>query len=53
MKKTVLAVLVFALLLSACATEADVNSNGKLNIVTTTGMIADIAAWITPPTATR
>ncbi|MCL4274284.1 MAG: zinc ABC transporter substrate-binding protein [Anaerolineales bacterium] len=43
MKKTVLAVLVFALLLSACATEADVNSNGKLNIVTTTGMIADIA----------
>lgn len=43
MKKTVLAVLVLALLLSACATEADVNSNGKLNIVTTTGMIADIA----------
>lgn len=43
MKKTVLAVLVFALLLSACATETDGNSNGKLNIVTTTGMIADIA----------
>ena len=42
MKKIVLAVLTFALLLSACATESASNSNGKLNIVTTTGMIADI-----------
>jgi len=43
MKKIALAVLTFALLLSACATETGNNSNGKLNIVTTTGMIADIA----------
>ncbi|HRQ24931.1 MAG TPA: zinc ABC transporter substrate-binding protein, partial [Anaerolineales bacterium] len=43
MKKIALAVLTFALLLSACATETGNKSNGKLNIVTTTGMIADIA----------
>jgi manganese/zinc/iron transport system substrate-binding protein len=42
MKKIVLAVLTFALLLSACATDSGSISNGKLNIVTTTGMIADI-----------
>jgi manganese/zinc/iron transport system substrate-binding protein len=42
MKKIVLVVLTLSLLLSACATESDGNSNGKLNIVTTTGMIADI-----------
>jgi manganese/zinc/iron transport system substrate-binding protein len=44
MKKIVLVVLTLSLLLSACATETGIsNSNGKLNIVTTTGMIADIA----------
>ncbi|WKZ34273.1 MAG: zinc ABC transporter substrate-binding protein [Anaerolineales bacterium] len=43
MKKIVLVVLTLSLLLSACATETGGNSNGKLNIVTTTGMIADIA----------
>jgi manganese/zinc/iron transport system substrate-binding protein len=43
MKKLVLAVLTLSLLLSACATETGSNSNGKLNVVTTTGMIADIA----------
>jgi ABC-type Zn uptake system ZnuABC Zn-binding protein ZnuA len=43
MKKIVLVVLTLALLLSACATETGGSSNGKLNIVTTTGMIADIA----------
>lgn len=43
MRKIVLLVLSLALFLSACATEAKGNSNGKLNIVTTTGMIADIA----------
>jgi manganese/zinc/iron transport system substrate-binding protein len=42
MKKIVLVVLTVSLLLSACATESGGNSNGKLNIVTTTGMIADI-----------
>jgi manganese/zinc/iron transport system substrate-binding protein len=43
MKKIVLAVLTLSLLLSACATETGSNTtNGKLNIVTTTGMIADI-----------
>jgi manganese/zinc/iron transport system substrate-binding protein len=42
MKKIVLVVLTLSLLLSACATESGGNSNGKLNIVTTTGMIADI-----------
>jgi manganese/zinc/iron transport system substrate-binding protein len=43
MKKIVLVVLTLSLLLSACATKTGGNSNGKLNIVTTTGMIADIA----------
>lgn len=43
MRKIVLLVLSLALFLSACTTEAKGNSNGKLNIVTTTGMIADIA----------
>lgn len=43
MKKIVLAVLTLSLLLSACATETGNSySNGKLNVVTTTGMIADI-----------
>ncbi|MBM4428562.1 MAG: manganese transporter [Chloroflexi bacterium] len=43
MKKIVLAVLTLSLLLSACATETGSNTtNGKLNIITTTGMIADI-----------
>lgn len=37
------AILSIALVLSACVTESNTNSNGKLNIVTTTGMIADIA----------
>jgi manganese/zinc/iron transport system substrate-binding protein len=43
MKKIVLVVLTLSLVLSACATETGGNTNGKLNIVTTTGMIADIA----------
>lgn len=43
MKKIILVVLTLSLLLSACATETGSNSNGKLNVVTTTGMIADIA----------
>lgn len=42
MKKIILAVLALSLLLSACATETGGNTDGKLNIVTTTGMIADI-----------
>lgn len=42
MKKFFLTVLALSLLMSACATETGNNSNGKLNIVTTTGMIADI-----------
>lgn len=43
MKKIVLAVLTLSLLLSACTTETGSDTtNGKLNIVTTTGMIADI-----------
>jgi manganese/zinc/iron transport system substrate-binding protein len=43
MKKIVLLVLTLAMLLSACSTESSDSSNGKLQIVTTTGMIADIA----------
>jgi manganese/zinc/iron transport system substrate-binding protein len=43
MKKIVLVVLTLSLLLSACTTETGGSSNGKLNIVTTTGMIADVA----------
>ena len=42
MKKFFLTVLALSLLLSACATETGNDSNGKVNIVTTTGMIADI-----------
>jgi manganese/zinc/iron transport system substrate-binding protein len=43
MKKFVLLVLSLAMSLSACRTETNSSSNGRLNIVTTTGMIADIA----------
>lgn len=42
MKKIILVVLALSLLLSACATETGGNTDGTLNIVTTTGMIADI-----------
>jgi manganese/zinc/iron transport system substrate-binding protein len=42
MKKFFLIVIALSLLMSACATETGDDSNGKLNIVTTTGMIADI-----------
>lgn len=42
MRKLAFAILSIALLLGACATDANTNSDGKLNIVTTTGMIADI-----------
>ncbi len=42
MKKTVVLVLAFALLVGACAMESSHNSNGKLQVVATTGMIADI-----------
>jgi manganese/zinc/iron transport system substrate-binding protein len=43
MRKLALLVLALGLFISACSTQTAVNSNGKLNIVTTTGMIADIA----------
>jgi manganese/zinc/iron transport system substrate-binding protein len=43
MRKLILLVLAFSLLISACATQTAGNPDGKLNIVTTTGMIADIA----------
>jgi manganese/zinc/iron transport system substrate-binding protein len=43
MKNVIIAILALSLLLSACATETGGNTDGKLNIVTTTGMIADIA----------
>jgi manganese/zinc/iron transport system substrate-binding protein len=43
MKKVVLLVLTLSMLLSACATGGAGSSNGKLQVVTTTGMIADIA----------
>ena len=43
MKKLMLAVLLITVLLSACATEANNDQTGQLNVVTTTGMIADIA----------
>jgi manganese/zinc/iron transport system substrate-binding protein len=42
MKNVLVAILALSVFLSACATETSSNSNGKLNIVTTTGMIADI-----------
>jgi manganese/zinc/iron transport system substrate-binding protein len=41
MRKLAFAILSIALVLGACATESNTDSNGKLNIVTTTGMIAD------------
>lgn len=42
MKKLMLAVLLISFLLSACAAEANSDPTGELNVVTTTGMIADI-----------
>lgn len=42
MKKIFIFTVVLSLLLSACATETNSNSSGKLNVVTTTGMIGDI-----------
>jgi manganese/zinc/iron transport system substrate-binding protein len=42
MKKIFIFTVVLALLLSACATETNSNTSGKLNVVTTTGMIGDI-----------
>ncbi|MBL8098362.1 MAG: zinc ABC transporter substrate-binding protein [Anaerolineales bacterium] len=42
MRKFFILTAVLALLLSACATEANSNTSGKLNVVTTTGMIGDI-----------
>ncbi|HCK64863.1 MAG TPA: manganese transporter [Anaerolineae bacterium] len=42
MKKIFIFTVVLALLLSACATESNTNTSGKLNVVTTTGMIGDI-----------
>ena len=43
MKKLALVILMVTLLLSACAPETNNNSSGKLNVVATIGMIADIA----------
>lgn len=43
MKRIVLVIAIFVLTLSACASENAQIADGKLNIVTTTGMIADIA----------
>ncbi len=43
MKKLALVILTVTLLLSACAPETNNNSSGKLNVVATIGMIADIA----------
>ncbi|MBX3038413.1 MAG: zinc ABC transporter substrate-binding protein [Anaerolineales bacterium] len=42
MKKISIFTVVLALLVSACATESNSNTSGKLNVVTTTGMIGDI-----------
>ncbi|MBN8579969.1 MAG: zinc ABC transporter substrate-binding protein [Anaerolineae bacterium] len=42
MKKLTLTILTITLLLSACAPETNNNASGKLNVVTTIGMIADI-----------
>jgi len=42
LKKIFIFTVVLALLLSACATESNTNTSGKLNVVTTTGMIGDI-----------
>src|SRR5687768_18444603 len=43
MKRFILMVLLMTLLLSACASQANEAPSGKLEIVTTTGMIADLA----------
>lgn len=42
MKKIFTAMIVLVLILSACTTDGNSNSSGKLNVVTTTGMIGDI-----------
>jgi len=42
MRRIFIFTVVVALLLSACATESNTNTSGKLNVVTTTGMIGDI-----------
>lgn len=42
MKKSILAILTITLLLGACAPEKNNDPSGKLNVVTTIGMIADI-----------
>lgn len=42
MKKLTITLLLITLLLSACVTEKNNNPSGKLNVVTTIGMIADI-----------
>lgn len=43
MQRFILAVLLMTLLLSACAAQANEAPSGKLEVVTTTGMIADLA----------
>ena len=42
MRRIFIFTVVVALLLSACATESNTNTSGKMNVVTTTGMIGDI-----------
>jgi manganese/zinc/iron transport system substrate-binding protein len=42
MKRIFIFTIALALLLSSCATESNNNTSGKLNVVTTTGMIGDI-----------
>lgn len=42
MKKIVVVILAITLLMSACAPQTNNNADGKLNIVTTIGMISDI-----------
>jgi manganese/zinc/iron transport system substrate-binding protein len=42
MKKIFAAMIVLVLILSACTTDGNSNTSGKLNVVTTTGMIGDI-----------
>lgn len=42
MRRIFIFTIVLTLLLSACATESNTNTSGKLNVVTTTGMIGDI-----------
>lgn len=42
MRKILLLSLSLVLFISACATESNNNTSGKLNVVTTTGMIGDI-----------